>query len=375
MTDTVQKTATAPPGTATSGSATSGSAASGTPAVVNRTDYNALKVVHTRHYLRWIFGALALFLVLQFGWTLVTNDRYGWDVFGEYFFAPAIVRGLGLTLALTAVAGSLGFLLGTLLALARLSKSPILNSVSWSFIWFFRSVPLLVQVLIWYNLGYLYPRLGLGIPFTDTYFVGFDTITLISQFAAAVLGLSLHQAAYSAEIIRGGILSVDQGQLEAAAALGLPRHVRVLQIILPQAARSILPNAFNEIIGLIKGTSIVSVIALGELFYVAQVIYNRNQQVIPLLLVAVVWYIILTTVLSIGQFYVERHFARGAERVLPPTPIQAARRWVAEQWARLDENEAPATPVAPAPTTPSTPPTPSPSTRAGIDAQSESFRR
>lgn len=352
MTDTVEKTGTAP---------------SVSPVVVNRgTDYSALTVVHTRHYLRWIFGALVLFVVLQLAWSLVTNDRYGWDVVAKYFFAPAILRGLGLTLALTAVAGSLGFLLGTILALARLSKSPILNSVSWSFIWFFRSVPLLVQVLIWYNLGYLYPRLGLGIPFTDTYLVGFDTITLISQFAAAVLGLSLHQAAYSAEIIRGGILSVDQGQLEASAALGLPRHVRVLQIILPQAARSILPNAFNEIIGLLKGTSIVSVIALGELFYVAQVIYNRNQQVIPLLLVAVIWYILLTTVLSIGQFYVERYFARGAERVLPPTPLQATRSWIAAQWARLDENE----PPTPTPDT-TTASTPAP---AGLDAKSESFR-
>jgi polar amino acid transport system permease protein len=343
------------------------------PNVVNRgahaagTDYSALTVVPTRHYLRWIFGALILFVVLQFLWSLATNDRYGWDVVAEYFFAPAILRGLGLTLALTAVAGSMGFLLGTLLALARLSKSPILNSVSWSFIWFFRSVPLLVQVLIWYNLGYLYPQLGLGIPFTDSYFLGFDTITLISQFAAAVLGLSLHQAAYSAEIIRGGILSVDQGQLEAAAALGLPRHTRVLRIILPQAARSILPNAFNEIIGLLKGTSIVSVIALGELFYVAQVIYNRNQQVIPLLLVAVLWYILLTTVLSIGQFYVERHFARGAERELPPTPIQKAKRWVADQWARLDETETPSSDS-------SAPSSAAPSVGTGIDVKSESFR-
>lgn len=310
-----------------------------TPEAVNHgaTDFNTLTVVHTRHYLRWIFGAIVLFLVLQFAWTLVTNDTYGWDIFAQYFFAPAILKGLGLTLSLTAVAGTIGFILGTLLALARLSKSPILSSASWSFIWFFRSVPLLVQLLIWYNLGYLYPRLGLGVPFTDNYFWSFDTVTLVSQFAAAVLGLSLHQAAYSAEIIRGGILSVDQGQLEAAAALGLPRHTRVLRIILPQAARSILPNAFNEVIGLIKGTSIVSVIALGELFYVAQVIYNRNQHVIPLLLVAVVWYILFTTLLSVAQFYVERHFARGALRVLPPTPIQAARQWVAVQWARLDE--------------------------------------
>ena len=304
------------------------------------TDFGALTVVHTRHYLRWILAAIIVFVVLQLLWSLVTNDKYGWDVFSQYFFAPAVLVGLGMTLTLTVVAGSLGFIFGTVLALARLSKSPILNSVSWSFIWFFRSVPLLVQVLVWYNLGYLYPRLGLGVPFTENYFWSIDTVTILSQFAAAVLGLSLHQAAYSAEIIRGGILSVDQGQLEAAAALGLPRHVRVLRIIMPQAARSILPNAFNEIIGLLKGTSIVSVIALGEVFYVVQVAYNRNQQVIPLLLVAVVWYIIITTVLSIAQYYVERHFAKGSVRVLPPTPLQRARHWVSTQWARLDDDTA-----------------------------------
>jgi len=303
------------------------------------TDFGALEVVKTRHWVRWILSAVAIFIVAQLLWSIATTAGYKWDVFAKYFFAPAILRGLGLTLVFTVVAGTIGFLAGGVLALMRLSKSPLLNGFAWSFIWFFRSVPLMVQVLVWYNLGFLYPTIGLGIPFTTDYFVEAQTVVLISAFAAAVLGLSLHQAAYSAEIIRGGILSVDQGQLEAAAALGLPRGVRVRRIILPQAARSILPNAFNEIIGLLKGTSIISVIAIGELFYVAQVIYNRNHNVIPLLIVAVVWYAILTTLLSIGQFYIERHFARGAARVLPPTPIQRARAWVTVQWAKLDEPE------------------------------------
>lgn len=302
-----------------------------------RTDFGSLTVVHTRHWARWAISALVGFVILQLLWTLATNPGYDWPTFAEYFFSPAILRGLGMTLLLTAVAGSIGFVAGGILALMRLSKSPLLTSFAWAFIWFFRSVPLLVQVLVWFNLGYLYPTIGLGIPFTTEYFVETDTVSLVSAFGAAILGLSLHQAAYSAEIIRGGILSVDQGQLEAAAALGLPARVRVTRIILPQAARSILPNAFNEVIGLLKGTSIVSVIALSELFYVAQVIYNRNLHVIPLLIVAVVWYTLLTTVLSIGQFYVERHFARGSVRELPPTPIQRARAWVARQWARLDE--------------------------------------
>lgn len=301
------------------------------------TDFSSLEVVKTRHWLRWILSAIAIFIVAQLLWSVISTPTYKWDVFAKYFFSPAILRGLGLTLLFTVVAGTIGFLAGGILALMRLSKSPLLNGFAWSFIWFFRSVPLMVQVLVWFNLGYLYPTIGLGIPFTTDYFVEAETVVLISAFAAAVLGLSLHQAAYSAEIIRGGILSVDQGQLEAAAALGLPRSVRVRRIILPQAARSILPNAFNEIIGLLKGTSIISVIAIGELFYVAQVIYNRNHDVIPLLLVAVVWYAILTTVLSIGQFYIERHFARGSARVLPPTPIQRARTWVGLQWSKLDE--------------------------------------
>ena len=300
-------------------------------------DFGSLPVVRTKHWIRWILGAVVVFVVAQLVWTVFTNAGYGWPTVAKYFFSDAILRGLGMTLLLTVVAGAIGFVVGSLLALMRLSKSPLLNSFAWSFIWFFRSVPLLVQILVWFNLGYLYPTIGLGIPFTTEYFVEAPTVTLVSAFAAAVLGLSLNQAAYSAEIIRGGILSVDAGQLEAAAALGIPQARRITRIILPQAARSIIPNAFNEIIGLLKGTSIISVIALAELFYVSQVIYNRNQQVIPLLLVAVLWYMILTTVLSIAQFYVERYYSRGSARVLPPTPIQRATAWVSVQWNRLED--------------------------------------
>ena len=171
-------------------------------------------------------------------------------------------------------------------------------------------MPLVVQIIVWYNLGYLYPTLGLGTPFTtDFWIVEFPTVNLISAFAAAILGLGLHQAAYSAEIIRGGLLSVDQGQSEAAAALGIPSRKRLFRIILPQAMRSIVPNATNEVIGLVKGASVVFVIAIPEVFYAVQVIYNRNSRVIPLLLVAVVWYTVITTILSIAQYYIERHYS------------------------------------------------------------------
>ena len=293
------------------------------------------KVVPLKHWARWVLSAVAVFLLAQLIWTFFSNPQWRWPVFAEYFFNEAVLRGIWLTLWLTAVSAVIGFVLGAVLALARLSGSPLLNSFAWGFIWFFRSVPLIVQLVLWYNLGYLFPTLGIGWPFTyDFWLFEFDTVQLISAAAAAVLGLSLHQAAYSAEIIRGGLLSVDQGQLEAARALGIPRARRFFRITLPQAARAILPNAFNEVIGLLKGTSVVFILALPELFYTVQVIYNRNQQVVPLLLVATVWYTLFTSVLSIVQYYIERHFARGTARELPPTPIQRARRSIRRFAAR-----------------------------------------
>ena len=321
-----------------------------------------------KHWGRWVLSAVVAFVILQFLWSLASNPQWQWDVFAEYFFAPSVINGLWLTLALTAVSGVIGFVLGAVLAVFRLSKSPLLNGAAWWYIWFFRSVPLVVQILVWYNLGYLYPTLGLGTPFTtDFWLVEFPTTTLISAFAAATIGLSLHQAAYSAEIIRAGILSVDQGQLEAAGALGLPRRIRFFRITLPQAARAIVPNAFNEIIGLVKGTSVVFIVALPELFYTVQVIYNRNQRVIPLLLVAVVWYALITTILSIAQYYVERRFARGA-RPRAAAHAGAAREGlgahaVAAPRRRPDRGAPPAparTPASADPPHPPTPPSPRP---------------
>ncbi|OUM45174.1 amino acid ABC transporter permease [Arthrobacter sedimenti] len=290
-------------------------------------DYSGYPVVAARHPWRWAGTALVALFVAAVLWSLLTNPRWEWDVVAQWFTAESVLRGLGETLKLTAIAGTLGFILGFILALMRLSSSPLLVSVSWTFSWIFRSAPLLVQLLLWYNLGYLYEKVSLGIPFTDVRFFEVQTTTLISQFAAAILGLTLNQAAYSSEIIRGGILAVDQGQLEAAAALGIPAWRRSTRIVLPQAMRSILPTAFNEIIGLVKGTSIVYVLAYSELFYTVQVIYNRTQQVLPLLLVATVWYVVITSVLSVFQYYIERHYSKGAVRTLPPTPLQRVRRF------------------------------------------------
>jgi polar amino acid transport system permease protein len=284
-----------------------------------------LTVVGRRHPWRLVGVAAVLALLAMFVHGLITNPGWEWPTFFQFFTTRTIFSALWVTIQLTVYGTVLGFALGGAIASMRLSRSPFLQVVSWAYIWVFRSIPLIVQLLFWFNIAYLYQELSLGIPFGPE-FVHLSTNNLFGPLGAAVLGLALHQAAYAAEIIRGGIISVDQGQLEAAAALGIPRLRQFFRIVLPQAMRSILPNGANEVISLFKGTSIVSVMAIPELFYQVQVIYGRNSRVVPLLMVATVWYIVLTTLLSIAQFYVERHFARGTTRELPPTPIQRVRR-------------------------------------------------
>ncbi|GGO49437.1 amino acid ABC transporter permease [Streptomyces lasiicapitis] len=283
-----------------------------------------LRVVPARHYWRWAAGAAVLVLTAQFAHGLVTNPAWEWEVFFRYVTADSVLRAVWVTLQLTVYGTVLGFALGLVLALMRLSRSPLLAGVAWAYVWAFRSIPLIVQLLFWFNLAYLYEELGVGIPFGPVVW-SFGTMHLVGAMSAAVIGLALHQAAYAAEILRGGFLAVEPGQLEAAAALGIPRLRQLRRIVLPQAMRSVLPNAANEIVSLFKGTSIVSVMAIGELFYQVQVIYGRNGRVVPLLMVATAWYIVLTTLLSVVQYYVERHFARGADRTPPPTPLQRAR--------------------------------------------------
>ncbi|MGI5467939.1 amino acid ABC transporter permease [Streptomyces sp. CA-132043] len=248
-------------------------------------------------------AALVLALLALAATSVVRNDAFQWDVVADYFFTTAVLRGLWLTLWLTALVMVLGFALGTLLAAMRLSANPVLRGVGWGYVWLFRSMPVLVQLLFWFNIGALYPHI-----------LGVKTVNLFGPVTVALIGLTLHEAAYAAEVVRGGILSVDRGQLEAAQSLGLSRWRRGLRIVLPQAMRAIVPPAGNMLIGTLKGTSIVSVIAVQDLLYSVQLVYHRTYQVIPLLLVATIWYVVVTSVLSVGQFSVERHYARGAER-------------------------------------------------------------
>ncbi|KAA2254288.1 amino acid ABC transporter permease [Solihabitans fulvus] len=282
------------------------------------------KVVALRRPGRWISAAVVLLFFAAGARSVITNREFQWPVVRQYFTTSAVLHGLLFTLWLTAVTMVAGFAIGTLLAVLRLSGNPVLSSLSWGYVWIFRSTPLLVQLLFWFNIGALYPRLSIGIPFGPSLFTA-DTVNLIGPTAAAVIGLALHEAAYAAEIVRGGVLSVDAGQAEAATALGLGRARILRRIVIPQAMRSIIPAAGNLLIGTLKGTSIVSVLAVQDLLYSVQLIYNRNYLIIPLLLVATIWYVVVTSLLTVGQYYVERHFARGAARTLPPTPLHRLR--------------------------------------------------
>ncbi|WP_081079101.1 amino acid ABC transporter permease/ATP-binding protein [Burkholderia territorii] len=302
-----------------------------------------LRIVPARHRSRTVGTVLALVLIALALHSILGNPQWGWPVFAEWFLSPPVLSGLARTLVLTLLGAVFGFVLGAFVALARLSRSRLLAASAWTFVWLFRSIPLIVLLLILNNLGYLYEHVRLGVPFTDIVWFDTPTTDLISPFLAAVLGLTLNHAAFSAEVIRGGILAVDQGQLEAAAALGLPRGRQTTRIVLPQAMRAILPTAFNDLITLAKGTSMVYVLAMPELFYTVQVIYRRNLEVIPLLMVATVWYLIILTVLSAIQVQVERHYARGALRNPPRSAltfvlarIGALRRRAATRGATAD---------------------------------------
>ena len=278
------------------------------------------RIVDAPHPGRWIAAAGVAVLLAMAVHAAVTNDNLHWDLVWLFLPTHHVVSGLWLTLWLTAVVTVLGLVLGGALAVLRLSGNPVLQAVSWTYVWLFRSVPLLVQLLFWFSIGALYPRLSVGIPFGPE-FASADARSLISPIVAAVIGLTLHEAAFGAEIIRGGIASVDRGQTEAAASLGLSKSRTYRRIVLPQAMRSIVPAAGNLLIGTLKGTAVVSVIAVSDLLLSVQLIYNRIYQIIPLLIVATIWYVVVTSVLSVAQYYVERRYARGS-RALPPTPRQ-----------------------------------------------------
>jgi len=280
-------------------------------------------IVNARHPGRWISAAVIVFLGLLLLRSVVTNPNFGWSTVGMYIRDVSIVRGIGVTLQLTVICMVIGIVLGVVLAVMRIAANPVVRSAAYAYVSFFRGTPVLVQLLFWYNLAALYPSITFGIPGVDL-----DANAIITPMTAAILGLGLNQAAYMSEIVRAGILSVENGQSEAAGALGINRLQTMRRIVLPQAMRVIIPPTGNEAIGMLKATALVSVISVPELLYSAQIIYARTFETIPLLMVASLWYIVVTSILSVGQYYVERHYAKGGQRSLPATPWQQLKRFV-----------------------------------------------
>ena len=255
---------------------------------------------------------------------MATNSRFGWGVVGDYLFSSRILHGLVVTLELTVLAMAIGIALGVLLALMRMSQSAVVSGTSWVYIWLLRGTPVLVQILFWNFISAVYPSIDLGIPFGPS-FVHLDANTLITPFMAATLALGLNEGAYMSEIVRAGIISVDEGQTDAAQALGMTRMQTMRRIVLPQAMRVIIPPTGNETISMLKTTSLVAFIAVVDLLYTAQLIYSVNYKTISLLMVVSIWYLAVTSVLSIGQYYLERYFGRGTARETAPTLLQRIR--------------------------------------------------
>ena len=271
------------------------------------------KAVPVRHPGRWIAAVLIAIVGVAIVKSIATNPRFQWSVVGDYFTSPRILHGLVVTLELTALSMAIGIALGVLVAVMRLSPNPLVSGAAWIYVWFFRGTPVLVQILIWFNISALYPSIGLSIPWGPE-LGSFEANSVITPFVAALLALGLNEGAYMAEIVRAGLISVDEGQADAASALGMTRLQTMRRIVLPQAMRVIIPPTGKETISMLKTTSLVSVAALTELLYSAQLIYSENYRTIPLLLVVSLWYLIVTTVLSIGQYFLERRYGRGASR-------------------------------------------------------------
>jgi len=280
-------------------------------AVQHSGDDREIVFIRQRPYGQWAIAALLIALLVAMAWSLWSNPRLERDVIAQYLFNEQILKGVLLTLQLTAITFTLGVLLGLVLAVMSRSDNPVLRGVSWGYTWVFRAVPPLVQLILWAFLAALYPRLELGIPFTDITLLSADTNQVMKPFVAAIVGFTLIEAAYQAEVFRAGLLSVPTSQSEAAVALGYSRWQAFTRIILPQAMPAIVPPSSNNLITLLKGTSLVSVIGATELLTSVQHVYAQTYQIIPMLFVASIWYLVMTSLLMVGQRRLERHYARG----------------------------------------------------------------
>ena len=301
--------------------------ASARPASGSPRQPQAIRAIPVRHPWQWVSAVVVLLIAGDVVYTIVTAPFLNWSYVEIFLFSPLLLEGIVVTLELTLLAMAIGIAFGVVLAVMRLSPNPVMAWLSWLYIWFFRGTPALVQVFFWFNLNIILPHIGLTIPAIGLHWQ-VSTNQLINPFVAATVGLGLNEAAYMAEIVRGGILSVEHGQIDAAEALGMTDLQVTRRIVIPQAIRVIIPPTGNETIGMVKGTSLAFVATVPELFTRAQQLAQDNFAIVELLIVASIWYLMITTVLTIGQYYVERYFARGMQRALPLTPFQRFRRLV-----------------------------------------------
>lgn len=271
---------------------------------------------------RWLAAAVLAVLAAQLVWFLVRNPRFGWGTVAQYLFDPSVLAGRGVTVGLAVAAMVVGSVVGALVAAAQLSDFGPARWAATLWVGLFRGIPPLVQLIFWFNLAYLLPRISLGVPFGPT-FVSWNSNDLITPLTAGIIGLSLVESAYLAEIIRAGVLGVDLGQRDAAMAMGFTPAQTFFRVVLPQAMRVIIPPAGSQFISVLKGTALVSVIAMDDLLHAVQVIYNRTYEIVPMLIVACVWYLVVVTLLTVGQRRLERRFARGHTRdVVARVPME-----------------------------------------------------
>jgi polar amino acid transport system permease protein len=272
----------------------------------------AIKAVPIRHWGRWVSAAIILYLFAAALYSFITNVNVDWPTVWDYMFKPLTLHGLLLTIELTFISMAIGAAGGVLLAIMRLSDNYVLSGIAWVYIWFFRGTPVYVQIILWANLGVFYPRLIAGLPFTGIVFGSTDSGTLVAHIIVpAILALGLNEAAYAAELVRAGIISVEAGQNEAALSLGMSPTLTMRRIVLPQAMRVIIPTFGNETISMLKTTSLIAAIGGLEMFGRLQQVYAQTFQIIPLLVVACAWYLFLTSILTVGQARLEAYFGKG----------------------------------------------------------------
>ncbi|MFE2595408.1 amino acid ABC transporter permease [Streptomyces sp. NPDC057617] len=278
----------------------------------------SIKAIPVRHYGRYVSALIAIGVLVALVYAFAQGD-VNWGALPDYFFDDQILTGVWNTVVITVLAMLLGVVLGIVLAVMRLSKNPVTSAIAWFYIWFFRGTPVYVQLLVWFNLGIVFEYINLGPIYKD------EWSSFMTPFLCALLGLGLNEAAYMAEICRAGLQSVDEGQTEAAHALGMSHAKTLRRIVVPQAMRVIVPPTGNEVINMLKTSSLAVAVQYTELLRATQNVSQTSGATVEMLFLAAVWYMILTSVLSIGQYYLERYYARGSSRSLPATPFQRVR--------------------------------------------------